>query len=175
MHQEFGAAKRGSAGRARPGVSFRITGEGGHPLPTGEPGILQAMVPRVGPDWITTTDLASLDEDGFLFLHGRADGAVNRGGFKILPETIACVLRAHPDVADAAVIGIPDPRLGAVPVAVVEARGGNTPNEGQLLAFCRSQLLTYQIPTRILVVPTLPRNASMKISIPAIRAMFEAE
>ena len=175
MHQEFGAAKRGSAGRARPGVSFRITGEGGHPLPTGEPGILQAMVPRVGPDWITTTDLASLDEDGFLFLHGRADGAINRGGFKILPETIACVLRAHPDVADAAVIGIPDPRLGAVPVAVVEARGGNTPNEGQLLAFCRSQLLTYQIPTRILVVPTLPRNASMKISIPAIRAMFEAE
>jgi acyl-coenzyme A synthetase/AMP-(fatty) acid ligase len=173
MHQEFGAAKRGSAGRARPGVLFRIIGEDGHPLPPGRPGILEALVPRVGPDWITTTDLASLDEDGFLFLHGRADGAINRGGFKILPETIARALRAHPDVADAAVIGIPDPRLGAVPVAVVERGPERTPSEAELLAFCRSSLVTYQIPTRILVVPTLPRNASMKISLPAIRAMFQ--
>ena len=175
MRQEFGAAKRGSAGRARPGVLLRVTGEDGQPLSPGNPGTLEALVPRVGPDWITTTDLASLDEDGFLFLHGRADGAINRGGFKILPETIARTLRTHPDIADAAVIGIPDPRLGAVPVAVVEPRPGSTPSEAELLKLCRSQLLAYQIPTRILVVSTLPRNASMKINLPAIRAMFEAE
>jgi acyl-coenzyme A synthetase/AMP-(fatty) acid ligase len=173
MHQDFGSAKRGSAGRARPGVLLRITGDDGQSLPAGEAGILEALVPRVGPDWITTTDRASLDEDGFLFLHGRADGAINRGGFKILPETISQTLRTHPDIADAAVIGISDSRLGAVPVAVVEPRPGTTPSEAGLLAFCRSRLLAYQIPTRVLVVPALPRNASMKISLPAIRAMFE--
>jgi acyl-CoA synthetase (AMP-forming)/AMP-acid ligase II len=175
MHQAFGAAKRGSAGRARPGVLFRITGEDGNVLPAGEHGILEALVPRVGPEWITTTDIASLDADGFLFLHGRADGAINRGGFKILPETIARRLRAHPAVADAAVIGIPDLRLAAVPVAVVESRPGCTPSEAELLIFCRQELLSYQIPTQIRIVPVLPRNASMKINLPAIREMLEAK
>ncbi len=174
MHQQFGAAKRGSAGRARPGILLRITGEDGQLLPAGQPGILEAMVPRVGPDWITTTDLGSLDEDGFLFLHGRADGAINRGGFKILPETISRALCEHPDIADAAVIGLADPRLGTVPIAVVEPRPGKAASEAELLDFCRSRLLTYQIPTRILVIHALPRNASMKISIPDIRAIVKA-
>jgi long-chain acyl-CoA synthetase len=84
-------------------------------------------------------------------------------------------LRAHPDVADAAVIGLPDRRLGAVPVAVVEARPEKKPTEAELVSFCKNQLLAYQVPARILVTSALPRNASMKISLPAIRAMFEAE
>jgi acyl-coenzyme A synthetase/AMP-(fatty) acid ligase len=177
LYREQGAAKRGSAGRASPGVALRIVDrESFEPLPAGEIGLLSARVDRLGPDWIRTTDLASLDEEGFLFLHGRADGAINRGGFKIPPAVVEDVLRQHPAVADAAVVAIPDPRLGEVPAAAVElVAGAPATNAEALLAFARDRLLAYQVPAELRIVPALPRNASMKVSAPEVRALFAGQ
>src|SRR3546814_6392536 len=91
-------------------------------LPSGAVGYLEAKVPAVGTHWIRTTDLAMIDEDGFIFHKGRGDGAILRGGFKVLPETIVQALTKHPAVFDASVIGQPDARLGQVPVAAVQLR-----------------------------------------------------
>ena len=93
--------------------------------PSGEQGLLEAKVAPLGPDWIRTTDIASVDAEGFVTLHGRADGAINRGGFKILPETVRRVLISHPAVRDACVVGVPDTRLGQVPFAAIEVVAGH--------------------------------------------------
>jgi long-chain acyl-CoA synthetase len=176
LHQKFSALKRGSAGQARPGVALRVVDPvSSSVLPAGELGLLEAKLERAGPDWIRTTDQAVIDEDGFLYLRGRADNAVNRGGFKVLPEEVARVLRQHPGVADAVVIGIKDARLGEVPVAVVELRDiTQRPSEDALLTHAKSRLLAYQVPVKILVLDALPRNPSMKPILPEIRALFEA-
>jgi acyl-CoA synthetase (AMP-forming)/AMP-acid ligase II len=174
LHHAKGAEKRGSAGRASPNVELRIVDAAGfEPAPPGTIGLLEAKVGRIGPHWIRTNDLASLDDEGFLFVHGRADAAINRGGFKVVPEVVANALRQHPSVADAAVVGLPDQRLGAVPVAAVELRRGAPPvSAEELLAHSRERLLAYERPTQILVVDALPRNASMKISGLDVRALF---
>lgn len=177
LYREYGLSRRESVGRATAGVALRIvSAETGAELPAGEIGLLEARVDRIGPDWIRTTDHASLDEDGFLFLHGRADGAIERGGFKILPETVAAELRRHPAIADAAVIGLPDRRLGQVPVAAVELEpGAARPDEQDLIAFLREGLLAYQLPAAIRIVDALPRNTSMKVAMNEVRAIFETE
>src|SRR4029077_8954809 len=96
----------------------------GAELPAGEHGLLEAKVAPISPDWIRTTDIAAIDDDGFVTLHDRADGAINRGGFKILPETVRRVLISHPVVRDACVVGVPDKRLGQVPFAAIETTPG---------------------------------------------------
>jgi acyl-CoA synthetase (AMP-forming)/AMP-acid ligase II len=125
---------------------------------------------------VRTTDLARLDCDGFLFLEGRADAAINRGGFKIVPDAVADVLRAHPAVADAAVVGVPDTRLGEVPVAALEL-ASDAPAQAleSIQRFARERLLTYQVPVDWRIVSALPRNASLKVSIPDVRALFLPE
>jgi acyl-CoA synthetase (AMP-forming)/AMP-acid ligase II len=176
LYERYGEAKRGSVGRASANVQLRIVDrETSTVLLPGQIGLIEALVPRMGPEWIRTTDLASLDSDGFLFLYGRADSAINRGGFKVIPEEVADLLKTHPAVADAAVIGLPDARLGEVPVAAVElndAAAGVTADA--LKAFVRGKLLAYQVPVSIEILSALPRNASMKISIPEVRALLEA-
>jgi long-chain acyl-CoA synthetase len=108
-----------------------------------------------------------------LFLHGRADDAINRGGFKILPEEVAAVLRRYPGVRDAAVIGRPDARLGQVPVAAIEMMPGvPTPRPELIEAFAREHLTAYMIPKEFRFVETLPRTASLKISRPELKAML---
>lgn len=165
--------KRGSVGKPRPGVELRIVDpETREPLPAGRVGLLEAKVDRVGPDWIRTTDLGSVDEEGFLWLHGRSDQAINRGGFKVLPETVAAALREHPDVADAAVVGVPDARLGQVPVAAVELKPGRKVSGDELVAFAKQQLVAYQVPARIAILAALPRTESMKIDLGALGAQM---
>lgn len=172
-YRQWGKAKRGSAGRASANVELRIVDrESFEPLPPDAVGLLEAKAARMGPAWIRTNDLASIDADGFLFLHGRADGAINRGGFKVVPDSVASVLRTHPAVADAAVVGIADVRLGEVPVAAVELVPGGEIAPEALREWARGQLIAYQVPVRIMVVEALPRNASLKISAPDVKALF---
>jgi acyl-coenzyme A synthetase/AMP-(fatty) acid ligase len=127
---------------------------------------------RCGPDWIRTTDLASIDQDGFLYIHGRADGAINRGGFKIVPDMLAAELTQHHAVIEAVVVGIPDDRVGQVPVAAVVLAIGHYASPTDISTWLRERVPTFQMPTEIKIVEAMPRNASMKISLPAIRAMF---
>lgn len=176
LHRKYSRCKRASVGRPRPGISLRVVDVNeGTICNVDEPGVLEVLVPRVGPEWIITTDMARIDADGFLYLLGRADGAINRGGFKVLPEQIAQVLRLHPAVADVAVIGVADRRLTQVPVAAVELRSGWLLGEQELSTFARSHLLAYQVPTRFLVVDALPRNLSMKVSLHDVRSLFDSD
>lgn len=174
-HKAFARSKRGSAGRAQPGCELRIVDrETFAVLQPGQLGLLEVRAPRqMGPDWIRTNDLAEIDADGFLFIRGRADDAIVRGGFKVSPGEITKVLLQHPAVKDAGVVGLPDARLGAVPVAAVELRVGAVATEAELLAFLREKLVAYQMPTQLKILPALPRTPSLKVSQPQLRELFE--
>jgi acyl-CoA synthetase (AMP-forming)/AMP-acid ligase II len=176
LRAQFGNSKRGSVGKPMPGVELRaVHPETGAVLPPGQEGLLEVLCPEIRPDWVRTTDLVTIDADGFVFHIARYDGAIVRGGFKILPERVAEVIRSHPSVADAAVVGLDDDRLGAVPVAAVELRPGApkvTPEE--LDALIRKSLPAPQVPTKILIVPALPRTPSLKVSLGDVRKMFAA-
>lgn len=175
-HARFSATKRGSVGRIWADIASGriIDPDSKAQLPPDASGILHIQVGRVGEDWIPTNDLATIDADGFLFIHGRADDAINRGGFKIPPDIIADMLRRHPRVYDAAALPLPDARLGQVPAAAVELRDGMEPvDEALLTEFLRQRLLAYQVPVRILILPTLPRTPAQKISRPELLALFQ--
>jgi long-chain acyl-CoA synthetase len=174
-HYQHREEKTGAVGRVWPNVaSARVVDPDTNlPLCFGEVGVLEMQVHRVGSNWLRTNDLAALDAQSFLFLHGRADNAINRGGFKILPEIVATALRRHPEITDAAVVGIDDARLGQIPVAAVEApAGADKLREADVIAFARTQLLSYQMPCRILVLAALPRTPLMKVDFQAVRGLF---
>jgi acyl-CoA synthetase (AMP-forming)/AMP-acid ligase II len=178
MDIEFGAsaAKRNSVGRALPDTELRIVDpDTGVQVGTGAQGLLEARITSIDEDWIRTTDIASIDEDGFVTLHGRADGAINRGGFKVLPETVRRVLISHPAIRDACVVGVPDTRLGQVPFAAVEPTPGErVPSEDELKELVRHALPVYNVPVAFAIVDELPRNPALKVSLPAVAALYEA-
>ncbi|MGE4652512.1 MAG: fatty acid--CoA ligase family protein, partial [Myxococcota bacterium] len=125
--------------------------------------------------WVRTTDLARIDVDGFLWVLGRADGAINRGGFKLLPAQVEKVIEEHPSVAEAVVVGLPDERLGEVPVAALVLRdGAPRVDEAEIQRFANERLTGYQRPTRYRIVEALPRTPSMKVSQPGVRDLFQA-
>lgn len=167
--------KRGSVGRAFPGVRLQIIDDDGNVLAVGEPGRLQVDTPQAGGDgeWVTTSDLAHLDPDGFLYIDGRADDVIVRGGFKVAPETVVRALRSHPAVADAAAAPMPDRRLGQIPVAAVELRPGAQVDEEALRQHCRTTLTPYEVPARVFVVEALPRGAALKVDRRQLLAMLE--
>lgn len=172
---EWGDSKYGTVGRAMPGVSLRVVDpDTGVVLPPGQEGLLEVISPRIGPDWIRTSDLAVIDPDDFLFLHGRADGAIIRGGFKLLPATIEHALLQHPSISHVAVVGVPDRRLGQVPAAAIECSPGAVPpNTLELESHLRERVSATHIPTVWQVVEALPRTPSMKVDLPAVRRLFE--
>jgi long-chain acyl-CoA synthetase len=174
LYRELGAVKRSSSGRVLPDTQVRIVDpDTGAQVPTGAQGILEARIEMISPDWIHTTDLASIDADGFITLHGRADGAINRGGFKVQPETVRRVLVSHPAVRDAAVVGVPDDRLGQVPFAAVETVPGfAAATESELLDMVRRELPKHCVPVAVAVLDELPRNPSMKVSLREVAAFY---
>jgi long-chain acyl-CoA synthetase len=168
--------KKGSVGRAFPGVRLQVVGEDGAALGPGVTGRLQVATPQAGSSgesWLTTSDLAHIDAEGFLYIDGRADDVIIRGGFKVAPETVVRALRAHPAVADAAVAPIPDRRLGHVPVAAVELRSGAVVDAEALREHCRATLTPYEVPARVFVVDELPRGAALKVDRRRLIAMLE--
>jgi acyl-CoA synthetase (AMP-forming)/AMP-acid ligase II len=173
---DFGESKRNSVGRPLPDTKVRIVDpDTGAELPAGEQGLLEAKVAPISPDWIRTTDIASIDADGFVTLHGRADGAINRGGFKILPETVRRVLISHPAVRDACVVGVSDKRLGQVPFAAIEVPPGRpVPSDDELKDLVRQSLPVYNLPVAFAAVDELPRNPALKVSLPAVAALYDA-
>lgn len=176
MVEQFGSAKRDSVGRALPDTEVRIVDpDTGVAVPTGARGVLEARIEVLSPDWIRTTDIASMDDDGFVTLHGRADGAIIRGGFKILPETVRQVLLGHPSVRDACVVGVPDDRLGQVPFAAVEpARGQPVPGSEELREWVRAALPVHHVPVAVVTVDELPRTPSLKVRLPDVAALYDA-
>jgi len=177
-YQKHRATKIGSVGKARGGVQLRVVDQvTGTELPAGDIGVLEIRAERLGAEsgWTRTTDLASLDADGYLFLHGRADDAIIRGGFKILPDQVADALRSFPGVKDVVVVALPDARLGQIPAAALELWPGTPrPSQAELREHARRNLTAYQVPAKFLVVDELPRTPSMKVRLVDVRAMFHA-
>jgi long-chain acyl-CoA synthetase len=175
LYDEWGDRKRGSVGQVCKGVSLRIRDQDSDKLlPVGEVGVVEVQVERLGSDWIRTTDLGEIDADGFVYLRGRSDGAIVRGGFKILPETIEQALTSHGDVAAAVVVGVPDARLGKVPAALVQPLSSDrTLDPEELKAHVRQHLYATHVPTSIWVVDQIPRTPSLKIDRATARAVIE--
>lgn len=118
--------------------------------------------------WLDTKDLGYLDEDGYLFLVARADDVINRGGEKLYPREAEEVLASHPAVAAAAVVGEPDPVLGARPVAYVvpwdDHRGVQEELADELRAHCAGRLSPSKVPPEIHLVSTLPTGPGGKVA-----------
>jgi long-chain acyl-CoA synthetase len=175
--EQWGRRKRGSVGRAHHGIELRIVdAETDDLLSPGEVGLLEArgsQLPGRDGSWLRTTDLAAIDDDGFLFIHGRADDAISRGGFKIPPAVIEDALLAHPAVDEASAVGLPDPRLGQVPAVAVTLAG--PASEEELMDYLASRLTSYQRPVAVKVVDHLPRTPSLKISRVLVRERYFSE
>jgi len=173
-HKLFNGTKIGSVGRAQAGVQLRLIDPVTSEIVSTGVGILEVKAAQIDPDqWMRTTDLAEIDADGFLYIRGRSDDAVIRGGFKVLPREVEAMFREHPAVHEAAVVGIPEERLGAVPVAAIELKdGAPATTEQELLAFARSRLVSYQVPTQLRIVKTIPRTPSLKISQFEVKNLF---
>lgn len=175
LHRIWGHQKLGSVGRVLPGAQLRIVDpDNGTLLPAGQEGLLEVISPRIGPDWIRTSDIALIDEDGFMFHRGRADGAIMRGGFKLLPEAIERALLEHAAVSAAAVIGIHDHRLGQVPAAAVQFKPDiEVPTIAELEIHLRDRIYATHIPTHWRFVMELPRTPTLKVDRPALKALFD--
>jgi acyl-CoA synthetase (AMP-forming)/AMP-acid ligase II len=115
---------------------------------------------RPGEDWLTLNDLADLDADGFIYLRGRADDVIISGGENVAPAEVEEVLRTHPAVADAAVLGLADARWGQVVAAFLVLRPGG---EIDVDGFLEGRLARFKRPRRVFTVQTIPRNAMGKV------------
>lgn len=185
-----GAWKPGSAGRVYPGVEIEIRGEDGAALP---PGAVGEICVKTGmttgyvgeadgaegaihlDGWVLSGDLGHVDEDGVLYLAGRKREMIKCGGFQIFPVEIEDTLRTHPGVADVAVVGIDDPRLGQIPKAYVVARGGDAVAPEALIAHVRDRLAHYKAVRAVAFVDALPRTAAGKIDRAALSRDMERE
>ncbi len=173
-----GEEKRGSMGIPIPGVELRVVDDLGRELGAGETGHLLARGENVTPGyldepeetaailrdgWLWTGDLACRDPDGFLFHRGRSKEILKIGGHRVSPVEIEQVLERHPDVSEAAVIGVNDELMGELPAAFVVPRTGARPSADDLLRFCRERMPAYQVPRTFTFLGALPRNEAGKL------------
>ncbi|OCB39155.1 AMP-dependent synthetase [Mycobacterium malmoense] len=173
-YRRYWPTKRGSVGRANPGARLRVVADDGTPLGPDRAGLLEVKPAQLGPsaEWMRTTDIARIDADGFVWIDGRADQAIIRGGFKVMPDDVRAALESHPAVAGAAVVGRADERLGATPVAMVELRRPCSVDSDALEDHLRTRLARYEIPTEIAIVDTIPRTPSGKADLAAVQRFF---
>ncbi|MGP4005186.1 class I adenylate-forming enzyme family protein [Streptomyces sp. 4N124] len=152
-----------SVGRAAPGVELRVRGPG--PDGIGEIDARADHLFRVDEaGWLRSGDLGRVSADGYLYLAGRRTDMIIRGGENVHPLEVETVLAAHPDVADVAVTGVPDDRLGQTVVAfVVPADPTAPPEPDALRAYARARLSGFKVPVRWSFVADLPRNANGKV------------
>jgi HIP---CoA ligase len=168
-----------TSGRAIPDTEVRVVDEDGNPVATGEAGevVVRGYNVMVGyfedaaataetidaAGWLHTGDVGVLDTRGNLKITDRIKDMYVVGGFNAYPAEIEQLLATHPGIADSAVIGVPDERLGEVGKAFVVARPGVTVDPAEILAWCRERLANYKAPRTVVVVDVLPRNASGKV------------
>jgi acyl-CoA synthetase (AMP-forming)/AMP-acid ligase II len=174
-----------TVGKARPGFAIRIVDQG-RDVPTGGTGEIVLRGPSVmagylddpaataqalsADGWLRTGDLGTLDQRGYLRIVGRAKDMFIVGGFNAYPAEIEGHLLRHPEVRQAAVIGIPDERLGEVGMAFVVTCSGDPAAGAEIRAWCRDEIANYKVPRVIEVVDALPVNATGKVEKEQLRA-----
>ena len=168
-------ARLGAAGRLVPGVEAEIRDADGAPVPVGEVGEIWVRGEQVSGEyagepsglddagWFDTHDRGHLDEDGYLFVEGRSDDTIIRGGENVAPAEVEDVLVRHPDVGDVAVVGLPDEEWGERIAAVVVPRPGRSVDDGELRAWALERLRTSMAPDHIEVWGELPRTETGKV------------
>ena len=169
----------GTVGRPIPGAAVEIRGAGGVALPNGEIGRIRvkgAMVAREHEDWLETGDLGSLDAAGYLTVAGRADDMIVTGGENVAPAEIEQLLLLRNDIAEAVVVGVPDPGWGERVVAAVITRAadGADPDPESLRAYLRENLAPFKVPKSIAVVAELPRIGPGKVDKGMLRDLMGA-
>lgn len=175
-HVDVAVARRlGSVGRPVPGIEVQIRAEDGTVLGPGESGELYVRGEQVSGKytgigsvldehgWFPTKDIATLDDDGYLFITGRSDDTIIRGGENIAPAELEDVLVEHPHVHEVAVVGVPDPQWGQTIVAVVVPAPGADPDPDELREHVRKQLRGSRTPDRVVFRAELPTNATGKV------------
>lgn len=182
--------KRGAAGRPLPGVRLRISGDGGRDLGPHQPGEILLQGPTVmagyygepaasaralAGGWLHTGDIGWLDEDGYLSLLGRRDALIISGGENVAPAEVEAVLEAHPAVAEAGVIGLPDPQWGQRPAALVVLHDAAAADAAALQAFCAERLAAYKRPAQIRFLAALPRSATGKLQRARLRDLWSGD
>lgn len=174
-----------SVGRPVPGVEVRVVDDEDRPLPPDATGELLIRSPAVmdgylgAPEetravlqegWFRTGDLAAVSPDGHVRIEGRKRERILRGGYSVFPPEVEAVLAAHPAVAEAAVVGVPDADLGEEVVAYVVPQAGACLDVAELLVWCRARLAAFKAPREVRVVPALPRSATGKVLKSALAA-----
>lgn len=180
-----------SIGRAVPGVEIRIVDADRNPVPPGEagnvlvrcgpPGQIMTMkeyfnLPEATADtivdggWIDTGDVCRIDEDGYLYFVDRSKDMIVSGGLNIYSKEVELALIRHPEVADAAVIGVPDPEFGESVLAYIEPEGAAAPDADDLIEHCKSVIASYKKPKHVRFVDALPRTGTGKVQKQVLRA-----
>ncbi|MEO0997559.1 MAG: AMP-binding protein, partial [Pseudomonadota bacterium] len=193
LHETYGSTEGGVVTNLRPpeqltrprcvGLPFacteiRLANEAGEEVAAGEVGELYSRSPYLfsgyyrrddetgaclNDGWLTVGDLARRDDDGYIYIVDRKKDMVISGGFNVYPREIEELLHQHPDVGEAAVVGVPDDKWGEALRAFVVIRDGGERDAGALEAYCRQTLSGYKVPKSFRFIDALPRNAGGKI------------
>lgn len=174
INLDFPADRPEAVGRILPDYELRLE-DAGFPSRAGEillrgPGFLDAYYEPwrtrseiMYDGWFHTGDLGELDDDQCLTIRGRSKDVINFMGMKLFPQEVERVLKSHPSVLDACVMGRPHDKLGELPIARVVRADAAEPTEEQLLDYCRSRIADFKVPTEIEFVENLPRTGSGKL------------
>jgi acyl-CoA synthetase (AMP-forming)/AMP-acid ligase II len=168
----------GAVGKPTPPVQVRIVDEDGRECPVGEVGEVLTCNPEGHREyyrdaeatarqweggWLHTGDLGHLDADGYLYIVGRKKEMIVRGGMNVYADDVEAVLQSHPDVVEAAVVGIPHEVLGEEVAAYLVLQAGSGASVEDVIEFAGRNLADYKVPRRVVVIPELPRNAGGKV------------
>ena len=179
--------KVGSAGKAMMHTAIRIVDDQGHDVAAGAIGELLIKGPNITPGywnkpeatrhsftdgWLHTGDAARMDDEGFVYIVDRWKDMYISGGENVYPAEVENVLFQLPQVADAAIIGVPDERWGEVGMAIVVRKAGQTLEEGDVIRHCLGRLAKFKVPQSVTFVDTLPRNATGKVLKRELRVQF---
>jgi fatty-acyl-CoA synthase len=187
-HDPDGSPRMRAAGKPLPGVEVKVVGPDGQPLPTGEVGeiVTRSLNNMLGywkqPEatartltrdgWVHTGDAGYLDADGYVYIHDRVKDMIISGGENVYPAEVENAIYGHPDVAEVAVIGVPDDTWGEAVKAVVVPRPGRQIDPAAIIAWARERIAGFKVPKSVDVLPELPRNPTGKILRRALRAPY---
>ena len=190
-HDMAGNTRMRSAGRAVPGTEIRILDAQGHEVPRGTIGEIAIRGPSTmigywnlpdatartidGQGWVRTGDAATMDDDGYVYIQDRIKDMIISGGENVYPAEVESAIYGHPDVAEVAVIGVPDARWGEAVKACCVPKPGHSIDPESVIAWTRTRIAGFKVPKSIDVIEALPRNPTGKIMRRTLREPYWAE